>query len=80
MDGEKQPGGREFERNNPGGILNNARVISYNLPESERPDGIKVRFKIRVATGKRGRELDARQTAVIMEVLKWLDQHPPPRS
>ncbi len=57
-------------------MVNNARVISYNIPEEERPDGIKVRYKIRIATGKRGRELDARQAAVIMEVLQWLSQHP----
>jgi hypothetical protein len=55
------------------------RVISYNVPEGERPDGIKVRFKIRVATGKRAREIDARQAKVIMEVLQWQrqqKQHP----
>ena len=50
------------------------RVISYNVPEGERPDGIKVRFKIRVATGKRAREIDARQAKVIMEVLQWQRQ------
>ena len=51
------------------------RVISYNVPEGERPDGIKVRFKIRVATGKRAAEIDARQAKVIMEVLQWQRQH-----
>jgi DNA-directed RNA polymerase subunit K/omega len=40
------------------------------LSEGERPDGIKVRYKLRVATGKRAREIDARQAAVIMEVLQ----------
>jgi len=59
-------------------MVNNARVISYNIPEGERPGGIKVRYKIRVATGKRGRQLDARQAKVIMEVLQWLSQHPAP--
>ena len=55
------------------------RVISYNVPEGERPDGIKVRYKIRVATGKRAAEIDARQAKVIMEVLQWQrqqKQHP----
>ena len=56
-----------------------ARVISYNLSEEERPDGIKVRFKIRIATGRNAqREIDARQAAVIMELLQWLSQHPQP--
>ena len=35
------------------GIAANGRVISYNVEEGERPDGIRVRFKIRIATGKR---------------------------
>jgi hypothetical protein len=68
--------GPEIQGSNSPGIAHNARVISYNLSEEERPDGIKVRYKIRVATGKRGREIDARQVAVIMEVLQWLSQHP----
>jgi hypothetical protein len=72
---EKRP---EKQDGNSPGIVNNARVISYNLSEEERPEGIKVRYKIRIATGKRGRELDARQAKVIMEVLQWLSQHPGP--
>jgi hypothetical protein len=70
--------GTEEQDGNSPGMVNNARVISYNLSEEERPDGIKVRYKIRIATGKRGRELDARQATVIMEVLQWLSQHPAP--
>jgi len=64
--------------NSPGNGQDNAakgRLISYNVPEGERPDGIKVRFKIRVATGKRAAEIDARQAKVIMEVLQWQRQH-----
>jgi hypothetical protein len=57
------------------GILNNVRVISYNIPEGERPGGIKVRFKIRVVTGKRAKEIDARQARAILEVLQWQRQH-----
>jgi hypothetical protein len=68
----------EKQDGNSLGMVNNARVISYNIPEEERPDGIKVRYKIRIATGKRGKEIDARQAAVIMEVLQWLSQHPAP--
>jgi hypothetical protein len=74
------PGQRENQENNLGGtpgILNNVRVISYNIPEGERPGGIKVRFKIRVVTGKRAREIDARQARAILEVLQWRrQQHP----
>jgi len=53
-------------------------VISYNVEEGERPGGIKVRFKIRIATGKRAREIDARQAKAIMEVLQWQRQHKTP--
>jgi hypothetical protein len=60
------------------GIGENVRVISYNIPEGDRPDGIKVRFKVRIATGKRAREIDARQAAAIMEVLQWLSRNPEP--
>ena len=73
---------REKAKNSIGngpGISGNVRVISYNVPEGERPGGIKVRFKIRVATGKRAREIDVRQAKVIMEVLQWQrqqKQHP----
>ena len=63
-------------------IGENVRVISYNVPEEDRPGGIKVRFKIRVVTGKRAKEIDARQVKAIMEVLQWLRQQhtpqPPP--
>ncbi len=64
---------------NQRGIGENARVTSYNVPEGDRPDGIKVRFKIRIATGKRAREIDARQACAIMEVLQWQRQHHEPR-
>ena len=60
----------EKHAGNSPGIAGNARVISYNLNEEQRPDGIKVRYKIRIATGKRAREIDARQATVIMEVLQ----------
>jgi hypothetical protein len=56
------------------GIAANGRVISYNVAEGGRPGGIKVRFKIRIATGKRGQVIDARQATVIMEVLQWQRQ------
>lgn len=74
MDG-KDPG--ENTGNSPGKparIAPNGCLISYNVPEGERPGGIKVRFKIRIATGKRAQVIDARQAAVIMEVLQWQRQ------
>jgi len=70
--------GEEKHGSNSPGIVESGRVISYNLREGERPGGIKVRYKIRIATGKRAAEIDARQAAVIMEVLQWQRQHPRP--
>jgi len=46
-------------------------IIGYNLNEDERPDGIKVRFKISVVTGKHAAALDARQAEAIRELLLW---------
>ena len=77
MDKEKPRESREDGYGNLLGIAANGRVISYNVPEGERPDGIKVRFKIRIATGKRAQLIDARQAEVIMEVLQWQRQHKP---
>ncbi len=50
-------------------------MISYNVSEGERPGGIMVRFKIRIATGKRAQIIDARQAKILMEVLQWQRQH-----
>jgi len=69
---------REKQAGNWPGIVNGPRVISYNISEGERPGGIKVRYKIRIAAGKRAKELDARQARVIMEVLQWQRQHKHP--
>jgi len=69
---------RKNTGSNSPGIVESARVVSYNLSEGERPGGIKVRYKIRIATGKRAREMDARQARVIMEVLQWSRQHKHP--
>ena len=78
MESEKSVKSRENQRSNSPGIAVNGRVISYNIAEGERPGGIKVRFKIRIATGKRAKEIDARQAKAIMEVLQWQRQHTPP--
>ena len=71
---------RENDLDDTPGIPGNDTVISYNVSEDQRPGGIKVRFKIRIATGKRAREIDARQAKVIMEVLQWQRQHGNPSS
>ena len=68
---------RENGYDNLPGIAPEGRVISYNVPEGERPGGIKIRFKIRIATGKRAQLIDARQAEVIMEVLQWQRQYKP---
>ena len=52
-------------------------MISYNLREEERPGGMKVRFKIKIETGRKARELDVRQAAAIRELLIWARQHRP---
>ncbi len=46
-------------------------IISYNLKEEERPDGIKVRWKWRIETGRKAEALDARQAEVIRRILQW---------
>jgi len=69
---QENPG---IRRDNTPGIGENVRVISYNVAEGDRPDGIKVRFKIRIAAGKRAKEIDARQARAILEVLQWQRQH-----
>ena len=75
-----EPGkGQGNRRDDTPGMAANGRVISYNVSEDQRPGGIKVRFKIRIATGKRAREIDARQAKVIMEVLQWQRQQQPPQ-
>jgi hypothetical protein len=53
----------------------NGRVISYNLREEERPGGMKVRFKIRVETGKKAAARNAQQAEAIKELLQWARQH-----
>jgi hypothetical protein len=74
-----QPGKRksaqEMHDNNPPVAIPPSAGIAYNLREGERPDGLKVRFKIQVATGKEARELDARQAEAIRRLLQWAQQN-----
>jgi len=75
MNGADHPENPGNPNSNAPEIGDNVRVISYNVPEGQRPGGIKVRFKIRVVTGKRAKEIDVRQARAIMEVLQWHRQH-----
>ena len=56
------------------------RVISYNLRKGERPGGMKVRFKIRVETGRKAAALNAQQAEAIRELLQWASQHHKPQA
>ena len=66
---------QEKHGSNSPGIINGPRVISYNLNEGERPGGLKVRYKIRVETGRKAAALNAQQAAAIKELLPWTRQH-----
>jgi hypothetical protein len=52
-----------------------ARIISYNVNEDERPSGIKIRFKIRVVSGREAAALDRQQADAIKEYLRWVRQY-----
>ena len=67
--------GQENRQDNTPGMPVNGRVISYNLREDERPGGMKVRFKIRVETGRKAAALNAQQAEAIKELLQWARQH-----
>ena len=54
--------------------MDGARIISYNFNEGERPGGIKVRAKIRVADRRAAATLDAAQAEAIRELLLWSQQ------
>ena len=53
----------------------NGTIFSYNLNDSKTPGGLKVRWKIRVATGAEGARWDARQAEAIKELLQWAQRH-----
>ena len=71
---EREENPEEHDSNSPG-MVNGPRIISYNLNEGERPGGMKVRFKVRVETGRKAAVLDARQAEAIKELLQWVRQH-----
>jgi hypothetical protein len=53
----------------------NGTIFSYNLDDNKTPGGLKVRWKIRVATGAEGARWDARQAEAIKELLQWAHRH-----
>jgi hypothetical protein len=69
--------GHESEKHhgNSDDDLKGARIISYNLTEKQRPGGMKVRFRIRVETGKKAAEIDAAQADALRELLEWSRQY-----
>ena len=73
---EKGNSPEKHDSNSPG-IVNGPRIISYNLNEDERPGGMKVRFKIRIETGRKAAALNAQQAEAIKELLQWARQHKP---
>ena len=52
-------------------LIPESGIIAYNLREGERPAGLKVRYKIRIETRQKARELDERQAEIIRELLEW---------
>jgi hypothetical protein len=65
----------EKHAGNSGEMVNAQRIISYNLTKEQRPGGLKVRFKVRVETGKKAAAIDARQAEAIKELLQWSREH-----
>jgi hypothetical protein len=57
--------------------MDGARIISYNFNEDERPGGMKIRIKVRVESGRKGRARDARQAEALKEYLTWVVQQEP---
>ena len=52
----------------------NGTIYSYNLDDGKTPGGLKVRWKVRVATGPEAERWDARQADAIKELLTWASQ------
>ncbi len=73
--GPDQRNDPETHSGNSAGDLKWPRVIAYNLRKEERPGVMKVRYKIKIETGRKARELDERQAEVIRDLLHWARQH-----
>ena len=61
---EKQPGNAALP-------IPESGEIAYNLREGERPGGMKVRYKIKIVTGPKARELDQQHAEIIRDLLIW---------
>ena len=65
----------EKQQGNSGEMVKGPYIISYNLTEQQRPGGLKVRFKVRIETGKKAAAIDAAQAEAIRELLQWSREH-----
>jgi hypothetical protein len=74
---EMQNGQEKHDGNSPG-IPGNDRLISYNVNEDERPGGLRIRFKIRVESGKKAAARDALMASAVKELCEWSRQHRTP--
>ena len=52
-----------------------ARIFAHNLDQATTPAGLKVRWKIRIATGAEAKRLDQIQQQAIINLLTWADKH-----
>jgi hypothetical protein len=50
-------------------------VQVYNLDHTHTPGGMKVRWRIRTATGKEAERLEKQQNQAIIKLLTWADQY-----
>ena len=50
-------------------------IYAYNLDRDKTPGGMKVRWKIRIATGAEAERLDIIQQQAIINLLTWADKH-----
>ena len=48
-------------------------VYSYNLDPATTPGGLKVRWRVRIATGAEAERLDIIQQEAILKLLAWAD-------
>ena len=74
--GMPQESAEEHARYSPDTIPNGT-IYSYNMDDSKTPGGMKVRWKIRVATGPEAARYDARQAEAIKELLTWAASRTP---
>ncbi len=52
-----------------------ARIFAHNLDQATTPAGLKVRWKIRIATGAEAKRLDQIQQQAIINLLTWAGKH-----